>query len=114
MVGIPLQLLLLKKYKTTLTTLHSKTNNLNFHLKNADLIISAIGNNKVINEDFIKDDCIVIDCGINFENGKIVGDLNYEKLRKRVKFVSPVPCGIGILSTAFFFDNYRRLLVKEF
>ena len=113
MVGIPLQLLLLKKYKITLTTCHSKTNNINFYIKNADVIISAIGNSEIVNEKYIKNDSIVIDCGISFKNGKIKGDVDFESLKDRVKFISPVPDGIGILSTAFFFDNYRRFLVKD-
>ena len=103
-VGKPLIPQLLAK-NATVTTCHSKTVNIESHLKQADVIIVAIGKAKFIKKEMIKKDAILIDVGINFENGKIVGDVDFEDIKDIASACSPVPGGIGVVTNALLIDN---------
>ena len=103
-VGKPLIPQLLNK-NATVTICHSKTKNLNEELKNADIIIMAIGKANFLKKEMIKKDAIVLDVGINVEEGKIVGDVDFNDINDYAKAATPVPGGIGVVTNAVLIDN---------
>jgi methylenetetrahydrofolate dehydrogenase (NADP+)/methenyltetrahydrofolate cyclohydrolase len=98
-VGKPLAMLLLAK-NATVTICHTKTINLADECKKADILIACAGVARMINEKFINPEQIVIDVGINMENGRLVGDVDYESAAGTVKAITPVPGGVGAITTA--------------
>ncbi len=106
LVGKPLYHLLLEK-NATVTTCHSKTKNLKEHCQKADILITAIGDRTkfVLTADMIKEDAVVIDVGISRQNGKIVGDTDYEEIVKKASFATPVPGGVGPMTVAMLLKN---------
>ncbi len=106
LVGKPLYHLLLEK-NATVTTCHSKTKNLKEHCQKADIIITAIGDRTkfVLSTDMIKEGAIVIDVGISRQNGKIIGDTNYDEIIKKASFATPVPGGVGPMTVAMLLKN---------
>ncbi|MFB3097012.1 MAG: bifunctional 5,10-methylenetetrahydrofolate dehydrogenase/5,10-methenyltetrahydrofolate cyclohydrolase [Nitrosopumilaceae archaeon] len=106
LVGKPLYHLLVKE-NATVTICHSKTKNLKEHCQRADVIITAIGNREkfVLTEDMIKDGAVVIDVGIGRQEGKLVGDVDYENVIKKASYVSPVPGGVGPMTVAMLLKN---------
>ena len=90
----------------TVTVCHSKTKDLKEHTKNADIVISAIGKAKFVTADMIKDGAVVIDVGINRdESGKIVGDVDFEKVSSKASYITPVPGGVGPMTIAMLMNN---------
>ncbi|HII36127.1 MAG TPA: bifunctional 5,10-methylenetetrahydrofolate dehydrogenase/5,10-methenyltetrahydrofolate cyclohydrolase [Nitrosopumilaceae archaeon] len=106
LVGKPLYHLLLEK-NATVTTCHSKTQNLKEHCQNADILITAIGDRTkfILTADMVKEGAVVIDVGISRENGKIAGDTDYEEIVKKASFVTPVPGGVGPMTVAMLLKN---------
>ena len=106
LVGKPLYHLLLEK-NATVTTCHSKTQNLKEHCQNADILITAIGDRTkfILTADMVKEGAVVIDVGISRENGKIAGDIDYEEIVKKASFVTPVPGGVGPMTVAMLLKN---------
>lgn len=104
-VGKPMAALLLNA-GATVTIAHSKTKNLADLSKNADLIIAAIGKANFIKPEMIKEGAIIIDVGINrLENGKLVGDCDFENLKDKCDFITPVPGGVGPMTIAMLLSN---------
>lgn len=104
-VGKPLIQCCLNK-NATVTICHSKTKDLKEHTKNADIVISAIGKAKFVTADMIKDRAVVIDVGINRdESGKIVGDVDFEKVSSKASYITPVPGGVGPMTIAMLMNN---------
>ena len=103
-VGRPLAELLISR-GATVTVCNSKTKDLKYYTKNADILIVAIGKEKYVTVDMLKKDCIVIDVGINNINGKIVGDVDTDSIKDLVKYVTPVPGGVGITTVISLMDN---------
>ena len=104
-VGKPLIQCCLNK-NATVTVCHSKTKDLKEHTKNADIVISAIGKAKFVTADMIKDGDVVIDVGINRdESGKIVGDVDFEKVSSKASYITPVPGGVGPMTIAMLMNN---------
>lgn len=104
-VGKPMVALLLNA-GATVTIAHSKTKNLAQFSKNADLIIAAIGKANFIKPEMVKEGAIIIDVGINrLENGKLVGDCDFENLKDKCDFITPVPGGVGPMTIAMLLSN---------
>ena len=104
-VGKPMAALLLNA-GATVTIAHSKTKNLADLSKNADLIIVAIGKANFIKPEMVKEGAIIIDVGINrLENGKLVGDCDFENLKDKCDFITPVPGGVGPMTIAMLLSN---------
>lgn len=103
LVGKPLIPLLLKE-DATITVCHSKTKNLSFHTKNADILIVAVGIPNFIKKDMINNNTIIIDVGINKVNDKTVGDVSKEVF-DYVDIISPVPGGVGIMTVVSVLEN---------
>lgn len=98
-VGKPLSLLMMNR-NATVTTCNLYTDNLVDKCKNADVIVSAAGAINLIGADHVKEGAIVVDVGINFtDEGKMVGDVNYEAVKDKASFITPVPGGIGAITT---------------
>ena len=104
LVGLPLIALLLNK-NCTVTVCHSKTKNLPEKTKNADVLIVAVGQKELITKDYVKDDAIVIDVGINRYQNKLYGDCNFNKLLPKCKYITPVPGGVGPLTVIMLINN---------
>ena len=106
LVGKPLYHLLLER-NATVTTCHSKTKNLKEHCQKADVIITAIGDRTkfVLTDDMVREGAIVIDVGISRQNGKIVGDTDYEEMIKKASYATPVPGGVGPMTVAMLLKN---------
>ena len=107
-VGKPVSLMLQQK-NATVTMANSYTVNLKEIAKQADIIISAIGKPKFITKDYIKDDAIVIDVGINRTENGLCGDVNFENVMKKTSFITPVPGGIGPMTIAMLMENTLEL-----
>ena len=104
-VGKPLVQCCINK-NATVTVCHSKTKNLEEHTKNADIVIVAIGKPKFLKENMIKKDAVIIDVGINRdENGKVVGDVDFENVSKKASYITPVPGGVGPMTIAMLMIN---------
>ena len=106
-VGKPLIPQLLNK-NATVTICHSKTKNIKEILKQADVIIMAIGKPKFLKKEMIKPGAILVDVGINFEEGKIVGDIDFEDVKEKAFAITPVPGGIGVVTNSLLLDNIIR------
>lgn len=104
LVGLPLIALLLNK-NCTVTVCHSKTKNLQEKTKKADVLIVAVGQKELITKDYVKDDAIVIDVGINRYQNKLYGDCNFNELLPKCKYITPVPGGVGPLTVIMLINN---------
>lgn len=103
-VGKPLAALLLNK-NATVTITHSRTKNLAEHTLTADLIISAVGKPNLITAEMVKPGAIVIDVGMNRVDGKLVGDVDFEKVKEKASYITPVPGGVGPMTVAMLMYN---------
>ncbi|RXJ98884.1 bifunctional methylenetetrahydrofolate dehydrogenase/methenyltetrahydrofolate cyclohydrolase FolD [Arcobacter sp. CECT 8986] len=104
-VGKPMSTLLLNA-NATVTTCHIYTKNLKEHTLNADIICVGVGKVNLITEDMVKDGAIIIDIGINrLDNGKLVGDVDFENVSKKCSYITPVPGGVGPMTIAMLLVN---------
>jgi len=106
LIGKPLYHLLLQNNATVITC-HSKTENLHEYCKNADVIITAVGDRAKfkLTSDMIKQDAIVIDVAISRHDGKLVGDTDYDDIIQKASWVTPVPGGVGPMTVAMLLKN---------
>ena len=111
-VGKPVAQLLLNK-NATVTICHSKTSNLKDICKKADILIVAIGRAKYINREYINKKSIVIDVGTSSLNGKITGDVDFDDIIDEVEMLTPVPGGVGALTTTLLIKNSCEALVNN-
>jgi len=104
-VGKPLAMLLLRK-NATVTICHSKTRDLKEECLRADILCVAIGKPKFVKGDWIKQGAAVVDVGINVtEDGKLVGDVDFEAAAERAGYITPVPGGVGPMTIAMLMHN---------
>ena len=113
--GKPMAQLLLKE-DCTVTIAHSKTKNLKQLCLTADILVAAAGKAHMVKSDWVKSDCVVIDVGINRleENGnkKIVGDVDFENIKNKVKAITPVPGGVGPMTISCLLNNTFKAYKK--
>lgn len=98
-VGKPLSMLLLQE-DATITICHTRTVDLPSKCREADILIAAAGSAKMVKAEHVKPDSIVIDVGINYENGKLCGDVDFDEVKPIVSKITPVPGGIGVVTTS--------------
>lgn len=110
-VGKPVSALLLNKNATVITC-HSKTKNLKKYTKMADVLVVAAGVPHLITSDMVKKNAIIIDVGINRIDGKIIGDVDTENVLDVVKYVTPVPGGVGITTVVSLLENLIDMASK--
>ena len=104
-VGKPMANLLLNA-SATVTVTHSKTKNLKEICKNADLIVAAIGRPFFLKADMVKDGAVVVDVGINrLDDGRLVGDVDFEEVAPKCSYITPVPGGVGPMTIAMLLNN---------
>lgn len=104
-VGKPQAMLLLRKH-ATVTITHSRTPDLAAFLRQADVVVAAVGRAKLIKGDMLKPGCMVIDVGMNRdENGKLCGDVDFESAREVAGWITPVPGGVGPMTIAMLMTN---------
>jgi methylenetetrahydrofolate dehydrogenase (NADP+)/methenyltetrahydrofolate cyclohydrolase len=112
-VGKPLIHCCLNK-NATVTSCHSKTQNLAQKAKEADILISAIGKANFVTADMIKGNAVVIDVGINrLDNGKITGDVDFENVKEKASYITPVPGGVGPMTIAMLMNNVIKATRRQ-
>ena len=102
--GKPMAQLLLKE-NCTVTIVHSKTKNLKDECQKADILVAAVGVANLVKGDWVKKDSIIIDVGINKVGDKIVGDVQFDEVKDKVKAITPVPGGVGPMTIACLLKN---------
>ncbi|KEI47783.1 methenyltetrahydrofolate cyclohydrolase [Staphylococcus epidermidis UC7032] len=117
-VGQPVSKLLLQA-NATVTILHSRTKNMNAHLKQADVIVSAVGQPGLVTKENVKEGAVIIDVGNTpDENGKLKGDVAYDEVKEIASAITPVPGGVGpltitmVLNNTLLAEKLRRGLTK--
>ena len=104
-VGKPLAALMLQN-NATVTVCHSKTGNLASVCRSADILVAAVGKAKFITADMVRENAVVIDVGINRdENGKLCGDVDFDAVKDKASFITPVPGGCGPMTIAMLMQN---------
>ncbi|MBQ2408831.1 MAG: bifunctional methylenetetrahydrofolate dehydrogenase/methenyltetrahydrofolate cyclohydrolase [Bacilli bacterium] len=111
LVGKPLMNLFLNR-NATVTVCHSKTSDLKMHTKKADILVAAVGKKHLITKEMVKKGAVVIDVGINRIDGKIYGDVDYDNVYEKVKYITPVPGGVGPMTVTMLLynvlDGYKK------
>ena len=103
-VGKPIALMLLGE-NATVTICHSRTQNLASYTREADILVVAIGKKEFITGDMIKQGSIVIDVGMNREDGKLYGDVEYASASEKAAYITPVPGGVGPMTITMLLKN---------
>lgn len=104
-VGKPMAMLLLHENATVEIT-HSKTQNLSEITSGADILVAAIGKAKFVGADMVKDGAVVIDVGMNRdENGKLCGDVDFDAVKDKCSYITPVPGGVGPMTISMLMQN---------
>ncbi|MCU9810750.1 bifunctional 5,10-methylenetetrahydrofolate dehydrogenase/5,10-methenyltetrahydrofolate cyclohydrolase [Paraclostridium sp. AKS81] len=104
-VGKPLSMLLLNE-NATVNICHSKTRNLPEIASQADILVAAVGRAKMVKKDYVKDGAIVIDVGVNVDDqGNLCGDVDMEDVLDKVSMITPVPGGVGAVTTSILATN---------
>lgn len=110
-VGKPMSMLFLNA-DATVTVCHSKTRGLKEICREADILIAAVGKAKFVTADMVKQDAVVIDVGINRdENGKMCGDVDFENVKDKCSYITPVPGGVGPMTiTMLMYNTYNAAI----
>ena len=108
-VGKPVSILLQQKH-ATVTMCHSRTRDLEWELKNADIVVAAVGKAEIIKGEMLNENSIIIDVGTNFVDGKLLGDVDFDSAADKVKSITPVPGGVGTVTNQVLMRN----IVKSF
>lgn len=112
-VGKPMAMLLLNA-DATVTVCHSKTENLKKECLSADILVAAIGRAKFITADMVKDGATVIDVGMNRdENGKLCGDVDFEAVKDKCSYITPVPGGVGPMTITMLMYNTLQAAIRR-
>lgn len=111
-VGFPVARLLMDQ-GATITVCHSKTKDIAFHTKQADVIVVAVGKPHLLTKDMVKHGAIVIDVGVNRVNGKLIGDADFESLKNVCSYLTPVPGGVGPMTIHSLLENTFELYLNH-
>ena len=103
-VGKPMALLLLQE-NATVTICHSRTENLAEYTRRADILVAAVGKPRFVTADMVKEGAAVLDVGINRVDGKLCGDVDFEHVKEKAGWISPVPGGVGKMTIAMLMEN---------
>lgn len=112
LVGKPLIACLLNK-NATVTVCHSKTENLESITKKADILIVAIGKKYFVTKDMVRRGTVIIDVGINVEDGKIYGDVNFDDVKSKASYITPVPNGVGRMTVISLMKNVIKAYQEQ-
>lgn len=112
-VGKPLSMLLLKE-NATVTVCHTRTADLKGTCKNAEILVAAAGKAKMLDGDYVGEDAVVIDVGINVdEDGKLCGDVDFSSIQEKASMATPVPGGVGAVTTAVLAGHLVRAALQQ-
>ncbi len=111
-VGIPMANLL-RHRGATVTICHSKTKDLRSITLASDLVVVAVGKPKMLDESYFNDRAVVIDVGMNRHEGKLMGDVDFEKVKDHVLAITPVPGGVGPLTIAMLMRNTYEAFLEQ-
>ncbi|MBL1058981.1 bifunctional methylenetetrahydrofolate dehydrogenase/methenyltetrahydrofolate cyclohydrolase [Lactobacillus sp. A27] len=111
-VGKPLAALMLEQ-NATVTIAHSRTKNLGEITKKADVLVSATGQAFLVKADMVKDGAVVVDVGMNHVDGKLVGDVDFDKVKEKTSYITPVPGGVGPLTVQFLMEAVVKLTRRQ-
>lgn len=112
-VGKPLSMMLLDK-NATVTICHSKTKDLDKVTRNADIVMTALGKAKFLDEKYFNENSIVIDIGVSMDDeGKMSGDVDFENVKNKVSMITPVPRGVGSITNTVLLDNVVKACEKR-
>lgn len=103
-VGKPMGMLLLHK-NGTVTVCHSKTKDLSEVTRRADILVAAVGKANFVTSDMVKSGAVVIDVGMNRANGKLCGDVDFNAVKEKASYITPVPGGVGPMTIAMLMQN---------
>lgn len=106
-VGKPLVFMALAE-NATVTVCHTKTKDIGYHTRQADIIVSAVGRPGLITAEMVKPGAVVVDAGISEVDGQITGDVDFEKVKEVAGAITPVPGGVGSLTTVLMLKNLVR------
>ena len=114
LVGKPLAALMINN-NATVTLCHSKTKNLSDITKNADIVVMAVGKARLLKSEDIKNDAVIVDVGINrMEDGSLCGDVDFEGVKDKVSYITPVPGGVGQMTVAeLAMNTYKAYLLGQ-
>ncbi|MDE0469093.1 MAG: bifunctional 5,10-methylenetetrahydrofolate dehydrogenase/5,10-methenyltetrahydrofolate cyclohydrolase [Candidatus Poribacteria bacterium] len=110
LVGKSVGLMLLNR-NATVTYCHSRTTDLTAQTQQADILIAAIGKSEFVSADMVKPGAVVIDVGINYVDGRAVGDVKFEEVKEVAGFITPVPGGVGPMTRAMLLENTLKLAI---
>ncbi|WP_338935276.1 bifunctional methylenetetrahydrofolate dehydrogenase/methenyltetrahydrofolate cyclohydrolase [Lactobacillus helveticus] len=111
-VGKPLAALMLEQ-NATVTIAHSRTKNLGEITKKADVLVSATGQAFLVKADMVKDGTVVVDVGMNHVGGKLVGDVDFDNVKEKASYITPVPGGVGPLTVQFLMEAVVKLTRRQ-
>ena len=111
-VGKPAAILFIEK-SATVQVCNTKTKNTKEKIRNADIVIAAVGVPNFIKGEDIKEGAVVIDVGINRVNGKLCGDVDYEEVSEKAGYITPVPGGVGPMTIASLIKNTFKSYVNK-
>lgn len=111
-VGLPISKLLLDE-NATVTTCHRYTKNLKKYTKHADILVVAAGQKHLITKDMVKKNVVIVDVGINREDKKIYGDVDFENVKEKASFITPVPGGVGPMTINALLENVFENFVEK-
>ncbi|MBQ8203586.1 MAG: bifunctional methylenetetrahydrofolate dehydrogenase/methenyltetrahydrofolate cyclohydrolase FolD [Clostridia bacterium] len=111
-VGKPMSLLLLHK-NGTVTTCHSRTKELKEVCSKADILVAAVGKANFVTADMVKEGAVVIDVGMNRSEGKLCGDVDFQAVKDKASFITPVPGGVGPMTIAVLMKNTLTAAKKQ-
>lgn len=106
-VGKPLAVMLINR-DATVTVCHSKTKNLASHTRDADILVAAVGRPKMVTASMVKKGAVVIDVGTTKVNNSLVGDVDFENVKQKASWITPVPGGVGPMTVACLMENVVR------
>jgi methylenetetrahydrofolate dehydrogenase (NADP+)/methenyltetrahydrofolate cyclohydrolase len=104
---------LMLQRNATVTICHSRTKNLKEITKQADILIAAVGRAHMIDESFVKDGATVIDVGVSRVDGKIQGDVDFDKVSQKAGFITPMPGGTGPMTIACLLENTLKCYLDK-
>ncbi len=111
-VGFPVARLLMDQ-GATITVCHSKTKDVGFHTRNADIVVVAAGRPHMLTKDMVREGAVVIDVGVNRVDGKLIGDADFEDLREICSYITPVPGGVGPMTIHSLLENTFELYMNH-
>lgn len=110
-VGKPLAVMLINR-DATVTVCHSKTKNLALHTRDADILVAAVGRPKMVKAAMVKSGAVVIDVGTTKVNNNLVGDVDFENVKQKASWITPVPGGVGPMTVACLMENVVRAAAR--